>query len=156
MKNDVWIYAIPAEWDAVDISNSPSWVRAYKACVTGFWKTLPDGTTVYNIASSQGRIEALIEALGSVVKGSDWWEQGTGLDVLDPVEHRTDPDRILSYMNDHVTYDENGDELTRVAATLENPNWGHVFAGQKSIVPNTQHRISAGAFDPDAFSEGFL
>jgi len=48
---------------------------------------------------------------------------------------------------DHVTYDENGDVVSTTPATIENPNWGHVFLGQSE-------RIFAGGFT-NGFSEGF-
>lgn len=144
MMIDAWIYALPAQWDALGGDESP-FSYCHSQAVTGYWKTFPGGYEVYNVVGSEAEIQAIIDALADTPHVYAW-TQGDGMDSLSAWP--TDPENILAVMKDHVTYDENGDVTGTTPATLENPNWGHCFLGQKD-------RIFAGLFNTD-FSGDFL
>ena len=140
---DAWIYAKPAEWDALATEEAP-FNSVHSQAITGFWKSF-GAYEVYNVVGSEADIQAIVDALTDVAHVYAW-EQGQGVDSLDVWP--TDPTDILAVMKDHVTYDENGDVTGTTPATTEAPNWGHFFLGQTG-------RIFAGAFNTD-FSGDFL
>jgi hypothetical protein len=130
MNIDAWVLAVPSEWDALG-----EFSYTYSQAITGYW--LPSGSTeVYNVVGPQAEIQEIIDALPTTPITYSW-VQGTGNDNLD--EWQTVPPEVLALMKNH----PNGDP-----ATEANPNWGHVFFGQKE-------RIFAGTFDA-AFSGAFL
>jgi hypothetical protein len=140
---DAWLLAVPAEWDALgtpEASFSYTWSQA----ITGYW--LPSGfTEVYNVVGTEADIQEIIDAL-TTTPITYSWVQGTGDDNLDVWP--TDPAPILALMKPHIIYDINGNPVGSTPATQQNPNWGHVFFGQKE-------RIFAGTFDA-AFSGAYL
>ena len=140
-KYDVLIYAKPAEWDAIE---SP-FNHAYANAQTGYWKDFGI-YQVYNVIGTKEQIQQILAELTDVARVYAW-TQGSGMDDLD--DWPTDPTDLLAVMKDHVTYDENGDP-TYTPATLENPNWQHVFQGQQWT-----DRVFAGEFSND-FSGDFF
>jgi hypothetical protein len=148
MSLDVWIYAIPAEFEALGpaTEDDPPFSYAHSQAKTGHWKTYAGGFEVFNVVGSSTDIQAIVDALPTSPPHVYAWGQGQGTDDLDTWP--TDPADVLAVMRDHITYDENGDVISTTPATLENPNWGHIFLGQ-------QERIFAGEFTDD-FSEEFL
>ena len=141
---DAWIYALPAQWEALSTEESP-FSYCHSQAVTGYWKTFPGGYEVYNVVGSEAEIQAIIDVLADVPHVYAW-TQGDGKDSLSVWP--TDPANLLAVMKDHVTYDENGNVTGTTPATLEAPNWGHCFLGQAD-------RIFAGDFSTD-FSGDFL
>jgi hypothetical protein len=145
---DAWIYCLPAEWDALGTEEAPfsyAWLQG----VTGYW--LSSGLyEVYNVQAEEADITAIVSALSDVEHVFAWDNagsvSGTGYDNYDA--YPTDPAPILAVMKPHITYDENGDEISSTPATFENPNWGHVFFGQGT-------RIFAGEFS-DEFGTEYL
>jgi len=140
---DVWIFAKPAEWDALytitpgpdgDVSIPFSYTHAN--AVTGYWKTFPGGYEVYNVIGEPAEVQELLDELTDVAHVYSWL-QGEAVDNLEAWP--TDPTNVLAVMQDH----EGG-----APATLENPNWGHWFLGQTG-------RIFAGEFSTD-FSGEYL
>lgn len=129
MLLDVWIYALPSEWDALILDTA-----VYTGAVTGYWNSF-GAYEVYNTVGEPEEIQGLLDELTDVARVYAW-SQGDGVDSLNPWP--TDPNDILAVMQD----------IDGTPATFENPNWGHVFFGQ------TQ-RVFAGDFSND-FSEAFL
>jgi hypothetical protein len=148
--NDVWIYALPVEWDALGTPEFPfnyTWGQAR----TGYWLTAVGGFEVYNVQGPIDQVNAIVAALPSTadtdVYAWDYAASGpTGFDSYDTA-YPTDPAPILAVMKPHITYDEFG-VPTETPATFENPNWGHSFLGQGE-------RIFAGQF-PDEFSTEYF
>jgi len=136
---DAWIYAIPAEWDAVDPDAlSKAAARAYTGAITGFWESFPGGYEVYNVLASRETLTELNAALPDV-HATYMWRQGPGFDEFnEDGTFNTEPADILAVMKDHEG---------PVAPTFANPNWGHVFFGQGT-------RIFAGKFS-NKYSEAF-
>jgi hypothetical protein len=140
--NDVWILALPAEWDVLGTENTPfnyTWSQAK----TGYWLTAVGGFEVYNVQGPIDQVNAIVAALPSTldtdVYAWDYAASGpTGFDSYDTA-YPTDPAPILAVMKQH----PNGDP-----ATFENPNWGHSFLGQGE-------RIFAGNYSDD-FSTEYL
>lgn len=151
---DVWIYALPAEWDVLeyvpDYENPPipedplsdAARYVYNTNVTGFWKDF-GAYRVYNIIGMQAQIEEILSNLTDVhaVYG---WVQENGADDFD---YEPLPADVLSIMKDHIIYDGNGSIVSQTPPSYSNPNWGHVFYGQ-------EERIFAGGFSK-GFNEGF-
>ena len=144
MTFDTWIYAKPGEWGALSNEEAP-FSYAHSNAITGNWKTFTGGYEVYNVLGTQEQIQEILDALGDVAYVTSW-NQGTGTDSL--AQWPTDPSKILAVMKDHVTYNEDGTVASTTPATLDNPNWGHVFFGQSE-------RIFAGDFTTD-FNGDFL
>lgn len=154
MLIDAWIYALPAEWDALNydypveaespppdpLSNMARYV--YDNAVTGWWKDY-GAYSVYNVLGSRKEIDEILANLTDV-HATYGWLQENGADNWDYPTIQAD---ILAVMKDHVIYNASGTIESQMPASYENPNWGHVFFGQKE-------RIFAGAFT-DGFSEGF-
>lgn len=147
---DVWILAIPAEWEALTPDNGnpdfpgEPFSYAWSIAKTGRWKS-SGAFEVYNTLGSEEDIQEIVDALPSTDTVYAW-EQGPGLDSLDAWP--TDPAPVLALMNDLPVYDEQAEVVGTVPATYEAPNWGHAFFGQST-------RIFAGEFS-DEFSEEFL
>ena len=124
-----WIFAIPAEWEALGTPEEP-FSYAWSQAVTGYW--LPSGLyEVYNVQATTEGIDEIVQALTDVKHVYAWdyaGGSGTGYDSYDVWP--TDPAPILAVMKPHVVYVENGDVVSTTPATFENPNWGHVFFGQ--------------------------
>lgn len=142
---DVWIYALPAEWEALGADDGEGGVTpfsyAWSQAVTGYW--LSSGPyEVYNVQATLDQVDEIVNNLSDVEYVFAWDYGNIGYDSLDA--YPTDPAPILAVMKPHITYDENGDVIDTTPATFENPNWGHVFAGQGQ-------RIFAGDFS-DEFS----
>jgi hypothetical protein len=137
---DIWIYALPVEWDALGTPEFPfnyTWGQAR----TGYWLTAVGGFEVYNVQGPIAEVDAIVAALPSTadVYAWDYAASGpTGFDSYDTA-YPTDPAPILAVMKQH----PNGDP-----ATFENPNWGHSFLGQGE-------RIFAGNYSDD-FSTEYL
>lgn len=151
MSLEAWIYVKPAAWAAIapplEGMSKEIWHYSHRNGITGFWKTWNTDYEVYNVIGSQAALDALITELGAMnVDRVFAWEQGPGFDSLD--EWPTVPDDVLAVMMDHVTYDVDGNPTGATPATMEAPNWGHVFLGQGE-------RIFAGDFNND-FSGDFL
>lgn len=144
---DVWIYALPAQWDALGTEEAP-FSYAWQNAVTGYW--LSSGAyEVYNVQAPQADVDAIVNALTDVQHTFAWVYAASGPTGYDNYDaYPTDPAPILAVMKPHITYDENGNETGSTPATFENPNWGHVFFGQGE-------RIFAGTFD-EAFSGAYL
>jgi hypothetical protein len=140
---DTWIYALPAEWDALGTPEAP-FSYVYSNAITGYWNDF-GAYTVYNVVGEEAAIQDILDALSDVAEVYAWG-QGTGFDS--EAVWPTDPTNILAVMKDHITYDEFGVPTGSTPATEENPNWGHVFFGQSE-------RIFAGTFSA-AFSGAFL
>ena len=130
---EAWIYCKPAAWNSLEPGSiKESWHYPYRNAVTGFWKSYTGGFEVYNVIGSEVSIQDLIDEIAPAdIAHIFSWVQGTGNDDLDVWP--TDPTEILAVMQDHPG---------PVAPTLENPNWGHVFLGQKT-------RIFSGSFNSD-------
>ena len=152
MLVDAWIYALPSEWDAMAFTPSVESPQAdtlseftryvYDNAVSGWWNDY-GLYRVYNVLADDLALAELVSNLTDVyaVYG---WVQANGADSFD---YQTVPADILAVMKDHIVYDRNGDVVSQTPADYENPNWGHIFYGQKE-------RIFAGAFN-NGFSEGF-
>jgi hypothetical protein len=149
MIKEAWIAVRPA--GATRIRNkqfgtlSEAAQDVMDSAVTGFWDD-PLPAVIYNVVGSPEAIQELIDDLGVQVSSVDGWIQGNGLDDFD--DWPTVPSRILSFMKDHIEYDNNGNPVGSTPATYENPNWGHVFLGQSPSL-----KIFAGGFD-EGFSGG--
>jgi len=145
---DAWIYAIPAEWDAIDPDGlSKAAARAYTGAITGFWDSFAGGYEVYNVLASRETLAELNAVLPDV-HATFMWRQGPGFDEFnEDGTFNTEPDDILAVMKDHITYDQSGNPTGSTPATFANANWGHVFFGQGT-------RIFAGKFS-NKYSEAF-
>jgi len=145
---DAWIYAQPAEWDAIDSETlSKAAARAYTGSITGYWDTYAGGYEVYNVLASRATIDEVTAEL-SDVHAVYTWVQGPGLDQYnEDGTFNTLPADVLAVQKDRITYDQDGNPTGSIPATYEDPHWGHVFFGQGT-------RIFAGSFTDD-FSEGF-
>ena len=147
---DAWIFALPAQWGALETAdgdgNPVPFSYAHSNAVTGYWKD-SGPYRVYNVWGSEADIQAIVDALDDVQHVFAWGQDADRFDSLD--KWPTDPAVILSVMKDHVTYDENGDVASTTPATLDNPNWGHVYQTR-----NLKQRIFAGDFGAD-FTEEF-
>lgn len=149
---DTWIYAKPFAWDAIAPDEDDpiqEWHHIYADAATGHW--LPcGGYDVHNVLGSAEQIAAIVATLRAVdpngVSNVFAWTQGTGVDSIDP--YPTVPADVLAAMRPHVTYGEDGEVVSSTPATLDRPNWGHVFFGQSE-------RVFAGEFS-DEFSEEFF
>jgi len=135
---DCWIVIDGAAWDAIADQVPPGSRYCYSQAITGFWQQ-----PVYNVLGTQDEIQPLLDLLGNPTCYA--WMQGDGLDSLD--QRPTNPSGVLALMKDHVTYDANGNVTGTTPASIDSPNWGHVFLGQAG-------RVFAGAFS-SGFSEGF-
>lgn len=144
MTLEAWIYARPTAWAALSLPVAHGY--PYKNSVTGQWKTYLGEFEVYNVIGSESEIQALVDALSIDVAEVFAWEQGPGFDSLDAWP--TDPEKILAVMRDVETYLPDGTPALPVPATIQTPNWGHVFFGQRP-------RIFAGDFNGD-FNRDFL
>lgn len=138
--NTMWSQAHPT-----DDTPIPDNVRLLTQAVRGFWKDSGQYEVVNVI--DDGTLDQFMLDHAADIGGRYDWVQGNGLDALD-TGYPTVPNEVLALMKDHVEYDENGDVVSTTPATLENPNFGHVFLGQKP-------RIFAGAFT-NGFSGEFL
>jgi len=148
MSLDTWIYAKPAEWDALITGSGEDAIPfsyVHQMAQTGYWNDYIGGFQVYNVLGSQAEIQAIIDALPTPPAHVFSWVQGNGTDSLEV--NPTIPAEVLAVMKDHKNYDENGDPLPDTPVSLTDPNWGHVFFGQKT-------RIFAGAFSA-AFSGAY-
>lgn len=152
MLFDVWIITTASSWDAIAPKEDDAeqiWHYTYRSAITGFWKSA-GSREVYNVIGSQEQVQDLLTALEAAEAGSVSatyaWIQGPALDSLD--YWPTDPTEVLALMKDHVIYNEDGSIDTTTPATIENPNWGHIFLGQGE-------RIFAGEFD-ESFGEEFF
>lgn len=138
---DVWIVVESDDWAAITPQEGDpyeTWHSAYRSAVTGYW-----AQSVYNVVGVISEIGALIRALGNPVAYA--WEQGTGIDSQEVWP--TDPSEILLLMKEHSVVDEEGEVTGVTPATIDHPNWGHVFLGQAN-------RRFAGSFS-NGFSGGF-
>jgi hypothetical protein len=127
---DAWIYALPAEWDALGTEEAP-FSYAWSQAVTGYW--LSSGLyEVYNVQAPQADIDAIVTALSDVEHVFVWEYAGStgGTGYADGPPIYPVPTPVVGVMKPHITYDENGDPIGSIPATVENPNWGHVFFGQ--------------------------
>jgi len=136
---DCWIVIGSAAWTAIAAQVPPGSRYCYSQAITGFWKQ-----SVYNVLGTQAEIQPLLDLLGNPTCYA--WMQGDGLDSLD--QWPTDPSGVLALMKDHVEYDASGNVIGTTPATLDAPNWGHVFLGQAE-------RIFAGDFS-NQFSPEFF
>ena len=143
---DAWIFALPAEWEALATEEAP-FSYAHSNAVTGYWKD-SGPYRVYNVWGTQEDIQAILDALTDVEHVFAWGQDKDRFDSLDLWP--TDPDVIVSVMKDHVTYDEDGNIVSSVPATKDNPNWGHCFQTE-----NLKQRLIAGQHSA-AFSGAFL
>ena len=143
---DAWIFALPAEWDALATEEQP-FSYVHSNAITGYWVD-PAPYKVYNVWGTQEDIQAILDALTDVQHVFAWGQDAKRYDSLDVWP--TDPSVILSVMKPHITYDEDGNVIGSTPATKENPNWGHCFQTE-----NLNQRIFAGTFSA-AFSGAFL
>jgi malate synthase len=134
---DAWIYCTPAAWDALAPDGSEPWVKPYREAITGFWKTWDGTHEVYNTIGSESDVTALVNELAPAVARVFAWTQGDGLDNQGVIS--TIPANVLAVMKDH-------EDTT--PATHENPNWGHLFLGQRE-------RVFAGEWSNE-FNEEFF
>ena len=118
---------------------------ALDQAIRGFWKDSGQYEVV-NVIDDGTLDQFMVDHAADISARYDW-VQGPGVDALD-TGYPTVPGEIVALMKDHVTSDENGDVVSTTPPTLENPNWGHVFLGQKE-------RIFAGEFSNE-FSGEFL
>lgn len=117
--------------------------------VRGFWRDISPNEVV-NIIGSFDEIKAFYDTYQSQIISLDCWYQGRGLDVIEVGLPITDPDRILSFMPDFVTIDEDGTPIEVIPPTKQAPNWSHMFLGQE-----VASKIFAGDYALE-FSEEFL
>lgn len=96
--------------------------------VDGFWKELAGFKNV-NCIGSEAELDALHDyfAPADVNMYHKWNFNGK---VNFPTEYTGQYDDILTLHEDHVTYDENGNETSRTAASFEDPNWANQWVGQ--------------------------
>lgn len=115
--------------------------------VRGFWKDITDSAIVYetvNVIKSADDIEEFNTTHAADILAIYGWSQGSGLDNDIPENgYPTVPQGVLDVMKDHIIEDE-----PPIPPTFDNPNWGHVFVGQKQ-------RVFAGEFSLE-FSEEFF
>lgn len=144
---DCWIYAKPAEWDSLATGpDEAPFSQSYADAKTGRWKTFAGGYEVYNVLGTESEIQDILDALTDVARVYAWG-QGDGYD--DASLWPSDITDIIAVMKDHPdTYAPDGNPLTYTPATMERPNWGHMFAGQ-------EQRLFAGDFNDD-FNEDFF
>ena len=113
--------------------------------IRGFWKD-SGSYEVVNVIDD-GTLDQFMIDHAADIGGRYDWVQGPGVDALD-TGYPTVPAEVLALMKDHVTYDIDGNPTGSTPATIENPNWGHVFLGQSE-------RIFAGGFS-NGFTGDFL
>ena len=102
--------------------------------IRGYWKEV-NGYEVCNVLCNKSDLDAFVAAHAADISVVYGWSQGDGLDSFDAP---TVPQGVLDVMQDH----PDGSP-----AIFENPNFGHMFLGQKD-------RIFAGEFSTD-FNEDF-
>ena len=155
--NDVWILIektlLDSLWASAQVKPVPDNAKLLShAAVRGFWKDKVSGDTyeVVNVLrDGRAEIDEFIAFHSADILAVYGWTQGTGVDNDSDVDgYPTIPQGVLDVMKDHVTYDVNGDVVSTTPATFENPNWGHVFLGQKE-------RVFAGEFSLE-FSREFF
>lgn len=154
MSFDAWIYAKPSSWSAIARGEGDPelfWYTAYQDAKVGFLLDYPGGFRVYHTVGSEEQITAIVAALKdhdpTSVAHKFCWDQGPGTDSL--YVFPTDPAIVLAVMPPHVVYDDDGEIVSSIPATLNNPNWGIVTAGQ-----SVKDKIVAGGFS-NGFSDGF-
>lgn len=152
---ECWIYATPSAWAAIEPQDGQSkqaWHYAYTNKAKWDWKMYQSVYKVYSVTAGKGVIDELLQALETAEPGSvaavDSWFQGPGVGNYKQDEFPADPTRILSVMQDHVTYDQDGNPTGTEPATLDNPNWGCKFYGQGRKYFARQHD---GDHDGDHF-----
>lgn len=103
------------------------WQR--NAWVTGFWKKQAN-FIVLNIVAPAENYDGLTEYLDPSAIGGHWdWSWDGKVDG--DTEYAGQHDDLLALQEDHVTYDIDGNEVSREPASFENSNWRHGFSGQK-------------------------
>lgn len=148
MQYDALIETTQSAWGAL-LDDETIDGNVYRRAVTGFWQPSAPGLVVWNIrASSLVKIAAFKTALGIDSVPGQW--EDNGLDAIDPDTGdflMDDPDKVLALQRDIEELDEDGEIVGSHPATQDEPNWGHVFAGQRP-------RSFGGDFSAD-FSEDF-
>lgn len=127
-------------WSQAKGGDAPAELKVLSDGVRGFWKDISPNEIV-NIIGSFDEVILFYNTYLSDIISMDSWYQGPALDAIEEELPLTDPQRILSFMPNHL----NGDP-----PTIENPNWVHVFAGQPPDL-----KVFAGAFST-GLSKGFL
>jgi hypothetical protein len=168
MKLDTWILmektALQIVWDAAhpadEDASIPDNAKLLVQGIRGYWKDItsgPDTYEVVNVMAMLDEIEQFEADHTADILDIFTWEQVTRLDALEETDRQgverwypTDPTVVLSVMNDHITYDQDGNPTGSTPPDFNNPNWGHVFVNSS---PSSE-RIFAGAFTT-GFSRGF-
>lgn len=94
----------------------------------GYWKA-PLSYITISVLGTQEQIDELADYLGAGNIYAQWYWNFDGT-VDFETEYEGQQNDILALQEDHVTYDENGNETSRTPATFENPNWAHAYYGQ--------------------------
>lgn len=95
---------------------------------TGYWKQIGDFIVVNMIGP-----EAWLDETYSYFSPTDvngYWKWNTNGKVDFATEYADQHNDILLYHDDHVTYDEDGNEIDRQPAAFDDPNWANGWAGQ--------------------------
>jgi hypothetical protein len=123
-----WIFVTPADWDALGTDDGDGGIIPFNYTwaqgVTGYWKTLPDGRTVYDVQGPQNEIDDIVNSLPAATAA---WKYPEAWNLPVQVGFPASDTLIVDVMPDHVTYDDEGNETSRTPATFENPNWAHSF-----------------------------
>lgn len=148
LLDTLWDQAHPAD----PAATIPDNVKLLSRGVRGFWKD-SGSDEVVNLLAPKEELDQFMLDHGLTTRYD--WTQGNGLDALDS-GYPTVPAEVLALMKDHPGEIISSGELPSddivygppIPATLENPDFGHSFFGQKD-------RIFAGDFDND-FDEDFF
>ena len=141
MMIDAWIVINTVALDALVAANDPIATHG----VRGHWADISPNE-VLNVLLDAAALTTFVTANTADITAVYSWVQGNGLD--NQSAYPTDPTGVLSLMANNELHDVDGNLISSTPATLEDPNWGHVFLGQPT-------RVFAGEFSNE-FSEEFF
>lgn len=95
--------------------------------VTGFWNGTV-GFVVVNAIGSETELDSFYNYF-PVADTLGYWKWGEDGKVDYVTEYTDQQDDLLFLHEDHVTYDENGNEVSSEPATFDNPNWANKYFG---------------------------
>lgn len=140
---DSWLYVLPAAMPSASAARAAYGVENI---IDGHWQPFQANYEVFNVLGESDAITALQSSLGADCVRRFDWVQGPGQAARNA--HKTIPGDVVVVMNDHVLEEADGTVISTTPASLESPNWGHVFLGQGQ-------RVFAGQFS-NQFSGQFL